>query len=143
MWLPVSVAFGITITAGFGLDAIDAANPATAIFLLIVFIVGTIHGLVIGLVAIVAGKLAGRVIAGPLSSWRRPSKVAVFAMAAGGAVATAVWLYMHFASQRIDGPSVAGPVAFVAVVAGVSAVASEWGRPVRGKSDSIRHARDR
>jgi hypothetical protein len=132
MWLPVSVAFGITIVAGFELDAIGT-NPATLIFLLIMFLIGATHGLVIGLVAILAGKLADRAIAGPLSSWSRPAKVAVLALTAGGAVATVVWLYMHLEqSSALDAPSIAGPVAFVALVATVSAAASAWGRPVRG-----------
>jgi len=133
MWLPVSVAFGIAITvASFGPDALDG-GPAAPLFLIIMFLIGTVQGLVIGLIAILAGKLADRVITGPLSSWSRPAKVAVFAMAAGGAVATAVWLYMHLVEQHyIDEPSVTGPVAFVAVVAAVSAAASEWGHPVRG-----------
>ncbi|MET4614167.1 hypothetical protein ABIC28_005180 [Rhodococcus sp. PvR044] len=125
VWLPVSVAFGITITmASFGLDSLDD-GPATLLFLITMCLIGTVQGLVIGLIAILARKLAVRAVTGPLSTWSSTAKIAVYAIAAAGAVAMAVGLYMSIAaSASTNSPSIVWPAAFVAAVAAASSAAA-------------------
>lgn len=134
IWLPVAVTFGIVVTVvGFGFDSFDA-KPATLLFLLIMVLLGTVFGLIVGLVAVISVRFADRLVAGPLSPCGTVAKIAVHALVAAIAVAVAVWIYTAVTPAGTNEPSAILPIALVSVVASASAVISAWGRFARKDS---------
>ncbi|MET3960001.1 membrane protein YdbS with pleckstrin-like domain [Rhodococcus sp. OAS809] len=120
--LPVAVTFGIIITVvGFGPDAVASGGGSSFVFVAIMLVVAIAQGLIIGLIAVLATKLAYRATAGPAAASRSRMRISLAALLSSGAVAAAVLLYMSVAPQRVDHPSIAVPVIVIALVAGLSA----------------------
>lgn len=129
LWLPVILTFAVVVTVGgFGLEEL-ASSPATIVFGAMMMLIAIVQGWLVGLVAVLAARIADRIWKGTVS--RRASLypvLLVHALIVGGAVAVAVVIYLNLTAPRTGDLPIVGPVFVIAVVAAVSGALSAWGR---------------
>ncbi|KQU47175.1 hypothetical protein ASG84_08650 [Rhodococcus sp. Leaf278] len=121
VWFPISLAFALAVTfIGVDLRAI-LSNPAVVLFGAVFVVLSLIPGAIVSFFAVAATRVADRLLRKTLSKEPTQSVANLHGTVAGLVVGVLTWVWLLLNDSSPDTASTVVAVAFVALVAAISA----------------------
>ncbi|MDV6259984.1 hypothetical protein [Rhodococcoides yunnanense] len=121
VWFPITLAFALTVTfIDVDLRAI-VSNPAVILFGVVFVVLSLVPGAVVSFFAVAATRVADRLMRETLSKENTPSIASLHGTLAGLVSGLLTWCWLLLNDSNADTASVIIAVAFVALVAAISA----------------------